>query len=94
MTAHAAGGDRVTVRVPGFLRDVVPAASVQVAPGSLADVIAALDLAHPGIAQRLLDDSGLRRGVNVYVGSADVRYGDGLATAVPAAATVTILPVA
>lgn len=83
-----------SVRVPGFLRDVVPVDVVEVGPGSLADVIAALDVTYPGLAQRLLDDSGLRRGINVYVGSADVRYGDGLATMLPAEAAVTILPAA
>lgn len=81
------------VRVPGFLRDLVPADVVDVAPGSLADVVVALDAVHPGLAERLLDDSGLRRGLNVYVGDTDVRYGDGLATPVRAGQTVTILPV-
>lgn len=86
--------DSVTVRVPAFLRDVVPSERIEVAPGSLTTVIAALDATYPGLAQRLLDDAGLRRGLNVYVGAEDVRYGDGLSTMIPAGATVTILPVA
>jgi molybdopterin converting factor small subunit len=56
------------------------------------DVIADLEDRHPGVSQRLLDDSGLRRYVNVYHGGTDVRFLRGLATEVPDGATLTILP--
>ena len=47
----------------------------------------------PGIAARVLDDEGkLRRFVNVYVGDEDVRFADGLATATPDGAQVSIIP--
>ncbi|MFL6060248.1 MAG: MoaD/ThiS family protein, partial [Marmoricola sp.] len=52
-----------------------------------------LDAHHPGIKARVLDDAGeLRRFVNVYVGNEDVRFLDGLATATPAGAQVSIIP--
>ena len=53
----------VTVRIPTTLRPLSGGAStVEVAAGSLADVISALDAAHPGFHDRLLDDDGnLRR---------------------------------
>ena len=43
--------------------------------------------------RRLLDDNGaLRKFVNVFVSDDDVRYLDGLNTAVPAGETVSIIP--
>ncbi len=84
----------VTVRIPTTLRPLSGGAStVEVPPGSLADVIKALDAAHPGFGDRLLDEAGnLRRFVNVFVDDDDVRYLDGLATDVPDGQTVSIIP--
>ena len=84
----------VTVRIPTTLRPLSGGAStVEVAAGSLADVIKALDAAHPGFGDRLLDDEGkLRRFVNVFVDDDDVRYLDGLDTDVPDGQTVSIIP--
>jgi molybdopterin synthase sulfur carrier subunit len=84
----------VTVRIPTTLRPLAGGAStVEVDAGSLADVIKALDAAHPGFGDRLLDDEGkLRRFVNVFVDDDDVRYLDGLATNVPDGQTVSIIP--
>jgi len=84
----------VTVRIPTTLRPLSGGAStVQVEAGSLLDVIAALDAAHPGFHDRLLDDeSNLRKFVNVFVDDDDVRYLDGLKTDVPDGQTVSIIP--
>ena len=84
----------VTVRVPTILRTYTGgAAEVSVEGGTLAEVVAALDAAHPGIAGRVLDDQGkLRRFVNVYVGDEDVRFADGLGTATPDGSTVSVIP--
>jgi molybdopterin synthase sulfur carrier subunit len=84
----------VTVRVPTTLRPMSGGnKQVEVAPGTLADVIAALDAAHPGFADRLLDESGeLRKFVNVFVDDDDVRYLQGLATPVADGLTVSIIP--
>ena len=84
----------VTVRIPTTLRPLSGGAStVEVEAGSLSDVIKALDAAHPGFADRLLDDEGnLRRFVNVFVDDDDVRYLDGLDTNVPDGQTVSIIP--
>jgi len=69
------------------------AKTVEVAPGTLTDVIAALEAAHPGFADRLLDDDGaLRKFVNIFVDDDDVRYLDGLATEVADGITVSIIP--
>ena len=81
------------VRVPTILRPYTAGAKSVTASGdSLQAVIADLDASYPGIADRLLDDSGLRRFVNVYLNDEDVRFLDGLATPVAADDSITILP--
>ena len=66
---------------------------VSVEPGTLAEVIAALESAHPGLGERLLDDDGaLRKFVNIFVDDDDVRYLDGLDTVVADGITVSIIP--
>jgi sulfur-carrier protein len=84
----------VTVRIPTILRQLTGGASEVTAEGAtLAEVLASVDAAHPGVAGRVLDDGGaIRRFVNVYVGDEDVRFADGLATATPAGTTVSIIP--
>ena len=84
----------VTVRIPTTLRPLSGGSStVEVAAGSLLDVLGALDATHPGFHDRLLDDEGnLRRFVNVFVDDDDVRYLDGLKTDVPDGQTVSIIP--
>lgn len=84
----------VTVRIPTTLRPLSGGvSSVEVEAGALGDVIKALDAAHPGFADRLLDDDGtLRKFVNVFVDDDDVRYLDGLATEVPDGQSVSIIP--
>ena len=84
----------VTVRIPTTLRPMSGGnKTVAVAPGTLAEVIAGLDAAHPGFADRLLDEDGsLRKFVNVFVDDDDVRYLDGLDTQVRDGVTVSIIP--
>lgn len=84
----------VTVRIPTTLRPLAGGSStVQVEGATLTDVITNLEAAHPGFADRLLDESGaLRKFVNLFVADDDVRYLDGLATATPAGTTVSIIP--
>lgn len=84
----------VTVRIPTTLRTLTGGQSeVSVEGATVADVLKALDSAHPGFADRLLDDEGgLRRFVNVFVADDDVRFLEGLATAVPDGETVSIIP--
>ncbi len=84
----------VSVRVPTILRSYTGgAAEVSAEAGTLRDVLAALDAAYPGIAGRILDDSGqIRRFVNVYVGDEDVRFASGLDTPVPEGTQVSVIP--
>ena len=84
----------VTVRVPTTLRTLTGGASeVHVDGTTVADVFAALEAQHPGFRDRLLDHDGkLRRFVNVFVSDDDIRFLNGLDTAVPAGETVSIVP--
>ncbi len=84
----------VTVRVPTTLRPLAGGNKlVEVPAGSLSDVIAGLDAAHPGFSDRLLDEHGeLRKFVNMFVDDDDVRYLEGLATPVGDGVTVSIIP--
>jgi len=83
-----------TVRIPTTLRPMSGGNKhVEVEPGLLSEVIAGLEAAHPGFADRLLDDDGgLRKFVNVFVDDDDVRYLDGLDTQVGDGITVSIIP--
>ena len=84
----------VTVRIPTTLRPITGGESaVQVEGGTLREVLARLNEAHPGFNDRLFDDAGnLRRFVNLFVADDDVRYLQGLDTPVPAGEVVSIIP--
>ena len=84
----------VTVRIPTTLRPMSGGnATVSVEAGTLAEVIARLNDAHPGFADRLLDEQGaLRKFVNIFVSDDDVRYLQGMSTPVPDGETVSIIP--
>ena len=84
----------VSVRIPTILRTYTGGAAEVTVPGStLAEVIDALEAAHPGLRDRVLDESGkLRRFVNVYVDDDDVRFAEGLATPTKDGASVSIIP--
>lgn len=84
----------VTVRVPTTLRTLTGGESEIVLEGAtVGEVLDALEAAHPGFKDRLLDgDGGLRRFVNLYVADDDVRFREGLATPVADGETVSIIP--
>jgi molybdopterin converting factor small subunit len=84
----------VSVRIPTILRTYTGGESEVTAEGAtLADVLDDLESSYSGIRARILDDSGdIRRFVNVYVGNDDVRFLDGLATATPDGAQLSIIP--
>ena len=84
----------VSVRIPTTLRPLTGGQSeVSLEGSSVRYVITNLDGAHPGFADRLLDDDGnLRRFVNVFVADDDIRFLEGLDTPVPDGAEVAIIP--
>ncbi len=84
----------VSVRIPTILRTYTGGESEVEANGdTLAAVLDDLDTNYAGIKERIVDEQGeLRRFVNVYVGNDDVRFLDGLETAVADGAQVSVIP--
>ena len=83
----------IEVRIPTILRTYTDGAkSVSGHGGSLAELIEHLEGAHPGLKERLVEGSDLRRFVNVYVNDEDVRFTGGLATSVSDGDQVVVLP--
>lgn len=83
-----------SVRIPTQLRTLTGGSSEVTVEGStVAEVLKALDQAHPGFQDRLFDESGtLRRFVNVFVADEDIRFLQGLDSAVAEGQTVSIVP--
>jgi molybdopterin synthase sulfur carrier subunit len=83
-----------TVRIPTQLRSLTEGSAEVAASGAtVAAVISNLESLFPGIGERLLDETGRpRRFINIYVDEEDVRFEDGMATAVRDDSTVSIIP--
>ena len=83
----------IEVRIPTILRTYTDGAKQVEGTGStLSELLADLDSKHTGLRDRLVDDKGLRRFVNVYLNDEDVRFLSGLETPVKDGDTVTVLP--
>jgi MoaD family protein len=81
------------VRIPTPLRTLTGGADeVTATGGTVGDVIEDLERRHPGIRERLLDEKGVRRFVNIYVGEEDVRFLDGLKTSLKPGDQISIVP--
>ena len=83
----------VTVRIPTPLRTLTAGADEVKAEGAtVALVIEDLERRHPGVRDRLLDDKGVRRFVNVFVGDEDIRFLEGLQTPLKSGEQISIIP--
>lgn len=83
----------VTIRIPTPLRTLTGGEDQVSADGStVGQVIENLEKRHPGIRDRLLDDKGVRRFVNIYVGDEDIRFLDGLETKLNGGEEISIVP--
>jgi molybdopterin synthase sulfur carrier subunit len=84
----------VTVRIPTQLRPLTGGeGEIVLEAASVREALSELESAHPGIGDRLLDESGqLRRFVNVFVADEDVRFLDGLDTTLESGQTVSVVP--
>ena len=83
----------VEVRIPTILRQYTGGEkAVEGAGTTLVELIDDIESRHPGLRDRLVDDKGLRRFVNVYLNDEDVRFLGGLETAVKDGDSVTVLP--
>jgi molybdopterin converting factor small subunit len=83
----------VTVRIPTPLRSLTKGEEQVSAEGAtVRAVINNLEQLHPGIKDRLLDDKGIRRFVNLYLGDEDVRFLEGLETKLKSGDELSIIP--
>ena len=83
----------VTVKIPTQLRATTGGQADLSAEGStVGEVLDAVFAEHGDLRDRITEDGELRRFVNVYFGGEDIRFGEGLGTAVSDGAEVTILP--
>ena len=84
----------VTVRIPTPLRAVTNGQDKASVEGeTLTQVIDNLESQYTGIKERLCDESGnLRHFVNIYVNGEDVRFLEGLGTALSSGDEVSIVP--
>jgi sulfur-carrier protein len=83
----------IEVRIPTILRTYTGGEkSIEGSGSTLAELLADLDGRYGGLRERLVDDSGLRRFINVYLNDEDVRFIGGLSAAVSDGDTVTVLP--
>ena len=83
----------VTVKIPSQLRGVTEGeGEIEVDGGTVGEALDAVFEQHAELRQRITEDGGLRRFVNVYVSGEDIRFQDGLDTAVNDGDEVTILP--
>jgi molybdopterin synthase sulfur carrier subunit len=84
----------VQVRIPTPLRKYTGGAEAVQAEGTtVAALVADLDKRHPGIRERICDDTGaVRRFVNIFVNGEDIRFLSNLDTAVKAGDEVSVVP--
>lgn len=84
----------IKVRIPTPLRPLTKGqGEVEAQAGSVLEMIETLNSAHPGIKDRLCDETGeLRRFVNIYVNEEDIRFLKGKETSLKDGDEVSIVP--
>ena len=84
----------VQVKVPTPLRKYTGGAGgVEAQGGTVAALIDDLDRRHPGLKERICDESGqVRRFVNIFVNGEDIRFLQQLQTSLKAGDELSIVP--
>jgi molybdopterin synthase sulfur carrier subunit len=83
----------ITVRIPTPLRSLTEGKDEVPAEGAtVREIIDDLEKNHPGLKERLCDDKGVRRFVNIYQNEEDIRFLDGLDTKVKEGDALSIVP--
>jgi molybdopterin synthase sulfur carrier subunit len=83
----------VTVKIPAQLRGVTDGeGEIEVDGTTVGEALDAVFHQHDDLRERITEDGGLRRFVNVYVSGEDIRFQDGLDTQLEDGDEVTILP--
>jgi MoaD family protein len=83
----------ITVKIPAQLRAVTGGeGEFEVEGSTVGEALDAVYAEHEDLRERITEDGGLRRFVNVYVSGEDIRFQDGLETTLTDGDEVTILP--
>ncbi len=83
----------VTVKIPAQLRSSTDGKAEVLADGeTIGKVLESLYSQHADLRDRITEDGDLRRFVNIYKGGEDIRFMDGLDTAIADGEEITILP--
>ncbi len=82
------------IRIPAPLRKLTnDQPVVEIAGGTIQELLTGLEKQYPGLKERICDDSGqIRRFVNIFVNGEDIRFKQGPATPVSDGAEVSIIP--
>ena len=83
----------VTVRIPSPLRPITGGlGELKVEGTTVGEILRKLDAQYAGFAERVFDDSGVKRFINVYVNEDNIRDKKNLETEVKSGDTISILP--
>ena len=83
----------VTVRIPTPLRPVTGGLGELKMEGStVGEILRKIDAQYAGFAERVFDDNGVKRFINVYVNEDSIRDRKNLETEVKSGDTISILP--
>jgi sulfur-carrier protein len=83
----------VTVKIPAQLRAATGGeGELEVEGATVGEALDAVFDEHEGLRERITEDGGMRRFVNVYVSGEDIRFRDGLETELDDGDEVQILP--
>jgi molybdopterin synthase sulfur carrier subunit len=83
----------INVRIPTPLRTLTGGKEEVPAQGkNVRELIDDLERNYPGIKDRLCDDKGVRRFVNIYQNEEDIRFLDGLDTAIKDGDSISVVP--
>ncbi len=83
----------ITVRIPTALRTLTGGEEAVTAEATnVRELVENLEANHAGLKERLVDEKGMRRFVNLYVGDEDIRFLEGLDTELKDGDEVSIVP--
>ena len=83
----------ITVRIPTPLRTLTQGKDEVAASGAtVRAVIDDLEASYPGLKDRLCDERGVRRFVNIFLNDDDIRFLDGLESPVKDGDSISVVP--
>jgi molybdopterin converting factor small subunit len=83
----------VIVRIPTPLRTLTQGKDeIETAPGTVRAILDDLEARFPGLRDRLCDDKGVRRFVNIYANEEDIRFLENLDTPIKDGDSLSIVP--